>query len=44
MNVRLRSDNDGVVLSPLPEAAGYVVVVAVGWSHICSWYVSPIKR
>ncbi|KAL9485312.1 hypothetical protein ACSS6W_004101 [Trichoderma asperelloides] len=30
MNLMLRSDNDGVVPSPLPEAAGYVVVVVVG--------------
>lgn len=30
MNLQLRSDDDGVVPSPLPEAAGYVVVVAVG--------------
>jgi hypothetical protein len=30
MSLWLRSDNDGVVPSPLPEAAGYVVVAAVG--------------
>ncbi|UKZ63847.1 uncharacterized protein TrAtP1_005070 [Trichoderma atroviride] len=30
MNLQLRSDNDSAVPSPLPEAAGYVVVVAVG--------------
>ncbi|PTB46065.1 hypothetical protein M441DRAFT_126882 [Trichoderma asperellum CBS 433.97] len=30
MNLLPRSDNDGIVPSPLPEAAGYVVVVAVG--------------
>jgi hypothetical protein len=30
MNLQLRSDNDGVVPSPLPEAAGYVVVIGVG--------------
>jgi hypothetical protein len=30
MNLLVRSDDDSVVPSPLPEAAGYVVVVAVG--------------
>jgi hypothetical protein len=30
MNVLLRSDDDTVVPSPLPQAAGYAVVVAVG--------------
>lgn len=30
MILQLRSDDDGVVPSPLPEVAGYVVVVAVG--------------
>ena len=30
MSLFLRSDDDSVVPSPLPQAAGYAVVVAVG--------------